>query len=446
VNRRQFLKNSGILIGSMGLSGSLLSRLAVAAEDLDHYFIFTYFEGGWDQLLSFDPRDPAIFNDAALGETGIQPGYDRLPADFSRSPIDIGPFSVGPAIGELANLSEEFSIIRGINMATLTHEVGRRYFITGRPPSGTNARGSSIATLATEQIGSDAPVPNLSLGVESYIESHIAPFATAMTIQNVREVKYLLQESLGIPTLIRQGVRDAVATYWQHKNPCNLGGAGASRLGDAYRDNRERARELVKAELHTNFDFESNAHAPLREHYGFAYDTLDSSYGRAALAAQAIKTGLSRTVSIRLATGLDNHDGSWATNHCVALRDGFNGLARLITDLRDSESPTGGSYLSKTTIIAFSEFARTARLNNRGGRDHILTNCALLAGAGVKPSTVIGSSNDHGMAPDLVDLKTGLPDDNGVSLKPEHVMSTALAAAGLSASSLQSEPIEALLL
>jgi uncharacterized protein (DUF1501 family) len=117
----------------------------------------------------------------------------------------------------------------------------------------------------------------------------------------------------------------------------------------------------------------------------------------------------------------------------------------LLEDLRDTEAPGGGSYLDKTTILAFSEFGRSARLNVRGGRDHLLTNCALLAGAGVAPGQVVGASSDLGMAPEHIDLATGASDPEGISLKPEHVMSTFMAAGGLDASDLQSEPIPALL-
>jgi hypothetical protein len=49
------------------------------------------------------------------------------------------------------------------------------------------------------------------------------------------------------------------------------------------------------------------------------------------------------------------------------------------------------------------------------------------------------------MAPEPIDLQTGTADPDGISLKPEHVMSTIMAAGGLDASELQSEPIPALL-
>jgi uncharacterized protein (DUF1501 family) len=124
---------------------------------------------------------------------------------------------------------------------------------------------------------------------------------------------------------------------------------------------------------------------------------------------------------------------------------GFNALARLIADLRDSEAPGGGSMLSKTTILVYSEFGRTPRLNERNGRDHHLGNCALIAGAGIRGGQVVGASSDNAMGPELVDVATGRPSEDGVSLTPEHVATTALAAAGLDAADLRSEPLPSLL-
>ncbi|MCB9727808.1 MAG: DUF1501 domain-containing protein [Deltaproteobacteria bacterium] len=446
MNRRAFLARTGLGVGSLALSGGLLQRLARAAESTDRYYVFCYFEGGWDHLLALDPRDPAEFTSAAVNETGIEPAWDLLPADFTRQLVVAGGIRFGPAIGEMAELTDHFSVVRGINMATLTHEVGRRYFITGRPPSGSTARGSSVASLASWQLGSAEPVPHLSLSVESYLEPDLPAYAAAMPVAGVDSMRYILRENLGIPTLVRPGVKDALARYWERARSCDDGGAASSQLAETYRDNRARAVELVKSDLWREFEFSQPQLASVRAHYGLSPTQLETPFGRAALASQAIKTGLSRVVSVALAGQLDTHDGQWAAQHSTRLRDGFDALARLITDLRDTEAPGGGSLLDKTTLVAFSEFGRTARLNSRGGRDHLLTNCALLAGAGIAPGRVVGSSSDNAMGPDLVDLATGQPSEDGVSLKPEHVMSTVLAAAGIPADRLRSEPLPSLLL
>ncbi len=445
MNRRDFLVQTGLAASALSFGQSLMAKAAHAAGETDHYFIFCYFEGGWDQLLGLDPRDPAVFNESNMQQTGIQPAYGALPPQFSRAPINAGPFELGPCTGELAALADYFSVVRGLNMATLTHEVGRRFLITGRPPSGLTAHGSSVATIATAQIGQDRAVPHLAHGVESY-NADQPPFAGAMPVAAVDQMRYILQEDLGIPTEIPPNVKGALGDYWKKTREClPEHGASVSRLAAIYRDNRKRAREVVNSALHREFEFNSPEMAAVRGHYGFAEGQTETPYGRAALAAQALKAGLSRTVSVVLSQGLDTHDNSWAGQHSVNLEMGFTALARLITDLRDSEAPGGGSFLSKTTIFAFSEFARSPRLNVRNGRDHHLGSSALLAGAGVKPGVVVGKSSDNAMGPDLVDIATGRPDEDGDSLLPQHLLSTVLAAAGMDATILRSQPIPVLL-
>jgi uncharacterized protein (DUF1501 family) len=445
VNRREFLWKSSLLAGAVTLGDSLFGRIARAASEKDHYFVFCYFEGGWDHLLGLDPRDPAEFSEDRIQETGIQPGYDRLPAQYSRSPIDAGPFQLGPCVGELAQVADLFSVVRGVDMATLTHEVGRRYFLTGRRPSGVQARGSSVATVAAAQIGADRPVPHLAQRCEAYNVDQPS-FAGALSVAAVGHVQYILQEDLGLPTDIPPNVKGALGAYWRkHRDCAQDTGPGATHLGQLYEEARARAREVVTSHLHRNFEFDSPELAAVRERYGIQQGQIETPAGRAALAAQALKVGLSRVVSVALSTDLDTHDNTWANNHSANLEAGFTALARLLTDLRDSEAPGGGSFLSKTTILCFSEFGRTPRLNERQGRDHHLGNCALVAGAGIRTGQVIGGSSDLGMGPELVDLATGRPSETGISLLPEHVTSTVLVAAGLDASYLRSEPIPALI-
>ncbi len=444
LDRREFLKRAGLTAGALSLS-TLLGRTAHAAEGLDRYFLHVYFEGGWDMLLGLDPRDPAAFPDADVPQTQIQPGYDRLPARFRRTPERFGGIELGPCVGELPRVLEHVAIVRGINMGTLTHEVGRRHFITGRTPSGLTARGDAVPTLAAAQIGARTQVPHLSHLVESYNVSQPA-FAAALPVAAVGHLQYILQQSLGVPTGVPANVKGALGAYWAQRTGCEPGaGPSASRLADIYRENRARARDVVESTLYRQFQFESEDTAAVRAHYGITAATLETPLGRAALAAQALKTGLSRVVSVALASGLDTHDGGWANDQSERLDAGFTALARLIDDLANSEAPSGGRMLDKTTIVAFSEFGRTPRLNERGGRDHHLGNVALLAGAGIRGGIAVGQSSDVGMGPLPVDLATGLPADGGVTLSPEAVLTTALAGGGYDASALRSVPIGALL-
>jgi uncharacterized protein (DUF1501 family) len=84
------------------------------------------------------------------------------------------------------------------------------------------------------------------------------------------------------------------------------------------------------------------------------------------------------------------------------------------------------------SIMVSSDFARTPRINTRGGRDHFLYSAALLAGGGIKGNTVVGETRDvdyHGKA---IDHATGKPDEMGAHIRPPDVHATLLKSAGLS--------------
>jgi uncharacterized protein (DUF1501 family) len=208
---------------------------------------------------------------------------------------------------------------------------------------------------------------------------------------------------------------------------------------------------MVTRGLDRLFDF--TAQTPemerLRGHYGMrANDSTPEA--QAAFAAQAICGGVSRCVSIQVAGGLDTHFSDWTTNQGPNQRRGFNALARLIEDLSTREHPgTNTSWLDHTTIVAFSEFSRTPLLNDRGGRDHALTNACLLAGGNIRGGAIIGASSDVGLAPQAIDLETGDlrgVADGGEVVRPEHILQTLLHDAGMDAAAdLRVNPVTALL-
>ena len=175
-SRRTFLGQSLAATFGLAAAGALspARSLVHAAETNqsegipDRFYIFCYFPGGWDILLSLDPRDPAIFNNQTMKISQIQPGYDLLdiPGDTLYEPVT--GMKLGPFIGDLKKHAERMAVIRGMSMETLSHDAGRRRFLTGKTPAGSLARGSSSDVWLSSQLGSEAPIPNLAMRVESY--------------------------------------------------------------------------------------------------------------------------------------------------------------------------------------------------------------------------------------------------------------------------------------
>ena len=468
LSRRALLRGAGSagalgalkLFGSGLLSSSALNAALSArdegrawAQASSHnpsarYLLYVHFDGGWDLLLGLDPRDPADFPDADAPLTGVETAYTRLPPRFSRAPLNAGAFSLGPCAAPLLPWAERLAVVRGLDMGTLTHEVGRRYLNTARPPAGISAQGVSISSYAAALLEGEHLIPHLAHRFESY-HLDLPSEASALSVASVDHLQYLLQETLGLPTNTPAHVRGALNRYWSKQaeayearwREAGVGAlsASSSLAGadvDALRKTlalRQRARALVTASLHEQFQFNEPAHAELRARYGLTPQQLDTPSGRAALAAQALKTGLSRVVSFTLADGLDTHDGQWAADHSARLEAGFDALAKLLNDLSESPAPdgAGGSLLDQTMVVVTSEFSRTPRLNARGGRDHHLANAALLIGGGVRGAQTFGETSPRFMGPLKVDLTTGRADPNGAPLRPQELMITALHALGL---------------
>ena len=430
-SRRQLLLG-GAAVGASAAFGGLgpLVRLAQAggAVATDRYFIFCYFGGGWDLLLSLDPRDPAVFTPEVMAATRIQPGYELLDDEGHITAPFTTPSGlyVGPYIGDLAAHHDKLAIVRGMSMETLTHEAGRRRFLTGKPPAGLQARGSSGATWLAAASGSTDPIPNLALRLESYNVDQ-PEWATAMRVDTVNDLLRALEPSpIGLPELaerqLDQFLADAAA--------CET--ARRSATWRAAEDARRSSQAVVVGGLTDAFDFFAGGEEmeAIRDRYGIT--NLDSAAARAATAVRAVTQGISRVVSINIAGGLDTHYQDWATDQGPAQEAGFNLVARMVEDLASRPfGSSGDSWLDHTTLVGFSEFGRTAMLNPREGRDHSLSSGCFLLGAGIRGGQAIGASSDLGLEPAATNLTTGLPDPEGEVLKPEHILRTLLTDIGV---------------
>ncbi len=430
LSRRHLLRTawSG---GAAAVGGlPLLDRLARAngPEHPELYYVFAYFSGGWDVLVSLDPRDPATFTSEIVPSTFIEPAYDQLQNSDGQL-VRTANHTFGPFIGELARHSDKLAVLNGMSMETLTHEAGRRRFLTGKAPSGLQARGSSASSWLTAHHGNEQPIPNLAIRVESYNVDQ-PTFATALKANAVPDLLRALRPSdPGMPTRLAEQLDQLMS----QTAACPVQRESAA--WQSAEGSRTKARAMAFGGLDALFDFQARTPEmeAVRAHYGIPGGNagLRSPEAQAAMAAQAIKGGVSRCVSIQATSGLDTHYQEWAIDQGPRQQQGFDAVARLIDDLATSPyRGTGESWLDHTVIVGFSEFSRTALLNQRGGRDHSLTNSCFILGPGIRPGTY-GASSDVGMAPLAVDLETGRPDPGGETIRPEHVIRTLMANAGI---------------
>lgn len=455
--RRGFLEVMGLATGGFLLRSTPLGGNAFAQAADPKFLLLVYFEGGWDQLLSLDPRNAALPQYQRVGgrapTSGIEPAYaetaaatpfvDAVMTATGGTGVQArGNLTFGPAVPDtmLAH-SNDLCVIRGMNMDTLTHEVGRRYLLTGKFPRGLAASGSSLNTVVSAQTGAQGDIPNMSIGTESYNEG-LTPAASAVRVASYRDLLTVMQPQAG--AVLPAASESAVRQFEDTDDTCEQHGYDVSGLVTAFKSSRQLSRQLAQPAKAQLFDFKVPTPTALTELYSaFNLNTtadLTSMRARAAVAGQAMVNGVSNVISVSLANGLDDHFDLFG-QQAVSQQAGWDSLGRLVAYLKSKQVPgLGKSFWECTSMMVFSEFSRTPMINTRDGRDHHLTSSCLVAGPGIKGDTVFGASSNTGMQTQKWNFTTGALDAAGGALiRPADVHATLLDSMGLSFSHLSNQ-------
>jgi hypothetical protein len=477
INRRSFLRATGLAAGAVFFGDGLSVALARAAGGVDpnRKFVFVYFSGGWDILLSLDPRDPATdgygtdeagdlarFADTRvrLGWTLVDGGRATNFAPEVVRPSFESPLMFGPSVAALPGGYSSFArhadvacVVRGISMDTVTHEVGRRYFITGMMPSGLSATGSSLGTRIVAQQGDLSPIPNLVCRTESYNDGHPA-WSSPLSVGSAADLYATLKDGPQAPDdLVRRHLDSFRARGGGRCDPAQL---NRFNVLDEIVASQIKARELVEGtgavvgDMADLFDFKRPEHADLRFRYLMDVAPASERPGgeRMAVAMQALRYGISQSVSLTVNDlGLDTHDDNWVDDHHMRQQLAWARVDALIQDLKTTpDSNAGGMLIDNTTVVCFSEFCRTAGINVRNGRDHSLTNGCVMLGAGVPHNTVIGASSARGMNPLPIDPLTGAAlESGGTTVTPNNIMASLMSGAGMGTDKLRTDGVPALI-
>ena len=449
ISRRNLLGGFGAAAGVLSLGGLSL-RQTMAADGKAPLVVQVTFSGGWDTQLTLDPRSNIDFADP---EGTIYPAYDLaatgdpLILDALADTNGTGVFTDGPSgmtfgpsiPASLRAMASDLCLVRGVDMGTLTHAVGKRYFLTGKFPRGLSANGSSLGTrVAYEGLGTGSrmppAIPNLVIGMETYNEGLDASIS-GVAISDFEDMEDLVN-ALRPETLLAPGAAEAVEAYLDRVTCGELRADGAKKV-TTFEASRLSAAILSSGALWSSFDLEGNPDllAGLLSHFGVAdFASLDSqrkkSYGAAMLACQALASGTSHAVSLEVVDGLDTHDEEWQTEHSANLRIGFEAVAGLLSFLKNT--PDGsGVLLDRTVVLVTSDFAREPKLNPRGGRDHHLASSCLVAGMNIQGGKVVGATTDDTFASMTIDPRSGSPSGRGMLIRPTDIHATVLEAMGL---------------
>ena len=379
-SRRDFLRVG--VVSSLGLSlGQMLKMEALAAPGKDpaagaaaKSIINIYLPGGMAAQESFDPKMFApIEYRGPLGSVKT-----KLPGvHFSENMV------------KTAEIANKITVVRSMTHGEADHDRGTHNMFTGYRPSPA-IHFPSFGSVISHELGArnDLPpyvcipsMPNSFAGT-GYLGSAYGPFSLGSDPANTG----FKVRDLNLPAGVdekrfteRKDIRAAVDDHFS-----TLEKSDALDGMDSF---YQRAYSLLssdKARAAFSIGDEKDA---LRDEYG-----RNTAGQRMILARRLVEAGV-RFVSLTYG-GWDHHDNikTAMTNQMPQFDQAF---AALIRDLDRR------GMLDSTLVMVTTEFGRTPKINNTGGRDHYPKVFSIvLAGGGIKKGAVHGSSDATGGEPD----------------------------------------------
>ena len=96
-------------------------------------------------------------------------------------------------------------------MGSVAHNSARRHALTGFLPAGTSVRRSSLSTVLAAHLGSSNPIPNLSLGVDTFNLDQ-PMWANAFQAKNIDDLFSGLNKA---PEDLKEPSRDALEAFFE---------------------------------------------------------------------------------------------------------------------------------------------------------------------------------------------------------------------------------------
>jgi hypothetical protein len=351
---------------------SLPALLAAAGSGGRAKNCIIYFqEGGACQHDSFDPKPEQPLEIRGVHKT---------------IPTAIPGVHFSELLPRCARMADRFTVIRSMYSREAIHEKAKQYIFSGSRPN--NAfKHPVIGSVVAKELGPRGGlpafvcIPRRDISADAgFLGSAYDPFITGDPGRKEFRVQDLalpanvtLEEAAGRANLLRaldEEVRQVERT----------------KLVEGMDSFTQKAFELVSsAEARKAFNLDEEP-AALRDRYG------RNSTGQGALLARRLVEAGVRLAAV-FQGGYDAHGNiEKSSNTIFPIFD--QAFSALLEDLGQR------GLLDSTLVLAIGEFGRTPHINHSAGRDHWPGVFSIaVAGAGIPPGQVIGSSDAQGGAP-----------------------------------------------
>lgn len=377
-SRRDFLAVGSLTGLGLSLGDYLFLRQAqgseLAPEPKAKSVIHIFMPGGMSAQESWDPKPYAPIE--YRGEMGS---------------IDtkIRGEKFGDVLRQTAQVADKMTVVRSLTHGEAAHERGVHNMFTGYRPSPALVY-PSMGSVVSHELGPrnnlpayicvpNQPNPSASTG---YLSSSYAPFSLgAAPEQNGFKVR-----DLNLPGGVDEVRYDRRRELLELVNGEFNNRVQADNIG-AMNTFYERAFDLVSSnEAREAFNIEAED-GKVRDRYG-----RNQAGARMLLARRLVEAG-ARFVTLTYG-GWDHHQQ--ITSNMRRLMPAFDqAYAALLSDLDER------GLLDSTLVLVSSEFGRTPKINQDGGRDHWPKVFSVaLAGGGVQRGAVVGSSGPTASEPE----------------------------------------------
>ena len=387
ISRRTALQLGVISACGLRLSGYLRAAESIRQDATADAVIFVNLAGGVSHLDTLDmkPDGPA-----------------ETRGEFQPIQTAISGLVACEHLPKVAQVIDQFTLIRGIHHSAGAHPQGQSWISTGNRPTPALMYPSYGSVISKELPGArDLPsyvaIPKSEWNA-GYMGAAYAPFKTNTV------------PTPGKPYVVRGvSLAEGVTLDQVNRRERLLGKLNRtfrnaevnSQLLDALDKFAGQAHDIITSERAQRAFRVDQEPESIRNR--FTGDELNQSL---LLACRLIENGV-RFVTVTNA-GWDTHTDNF-NGHKRLLGPLDNGLGALLATLSEK------GLLQRTLVIVMGEFGRTPKINENTGRDHYpRANWCLMAGGGVRAGQLMGSTNAGGdAASDDTDIT---PDDLAATL------------------------------
>jgi len=359
VSRREVLAGAAGSLTCGALAGALRAESATGPRKR---LLLLFLSGGASQFETWDPKP------------GVKTGGPYRAISTSLPGVQIGEL-----LPHTAKIMHRLTVVRSVNSGIADHFQGHYALQSGRVAGGYPVLGSAVAKLLERP---DDVLPGYVTirrdGPKAYTDVGDAGFLGAK-YEGVRIVNNQPPANLVSPANVTAGLAEAVDRVRRSSDERFRRGRQAG-LIQSYGTTFHQAKALMQRREIFDLAQESPADHDRYGRHEFGQHCL--------LARRLLQSGVSCVRVTHFDWDAHQDNFYWHQIRCAE-------FDRTLVTLLDDLSERG--LLEHTLVVITGEMGRTPQINNLGGRDHWGRAWSVaMAGCGVKPGVVHGSTNDTG--------------------------------------------------